>query len=112
VRLLSGKAMHVAVDASLLTANERLTLGIRPEHVCIAAPGDANTVEGTVTLVEQLGDVSYLHLELEQDALPLMMRVAADTRQRAGDAVMLRFPRSHCFVFDEQGKTINLMQNA
>lgn len=110
VRLLSGEAMHIAVDRSMLAANERLTLGIRPEHVCIAAPGDDNTVQGTVTLVEHLGDVSYLHIELAQYALPLMMRVAPNTSQRAGDAVMLGFPRSRCYVFDGHGKTISLMQ--
>jgi multiple sugar transport system ATP-binding protein len=112
VRLLSGTAMHVAVDASVLAANGRLTLGIRPEHVCIAAPGNDNTVQGTVTLVEHLGDVSYLHIELAQYALPLMMRVAPDSRQRSGDTVMLSFPRSRCHVFDDHGKTISLMQNS
>jgi multiple sugar transport system ATP-binding protein len=110
VRLVSGEAMHVAADTSALASDERLTLGIRPEHVCIAAPGEDNTVQGTVTLVEHLGDTSYLHVELPQYALPLMMRVTSDARQRAGDVVMLRFPRSHCYVFDAHGKTISLAQ--
>ena len=102
--------MHVAADTSALASDERLTLGIRPEHVCIAVPGEDNTVQGTVTLVEHLGDVSYLHVELPHYALPLMMRVTSDARQRAGDAVMLRFPRSHCHVFDAHGNTISLAQ--
>jgi multiple sugar transport system ATP-binding protein len=106
IRLHSGDTVQVVDDRGARASHARVTLGIRPEHLSLAAPERDNTVRGTVKLVEHLGDVSYLHVALDGYELPLMMRAAPDTRERAGDVVAVHLPPSQCHVFDAQGKVI------
>lgn len=107
VALLSGDTIDVACDSACLAMNEILTLGIRPEHIRPAQPGEGNQINGIVRVVEHLGDVTYLYLDVPGYAAPIMMRAPADALQRVGDTIKFCLPKSCCYVFDKDGKTIS-----
>jgi multiple sugar transport system ATP-binding protein len=111
VKLPCGNLMNVAVDPSAMAPNKKLTLGIRPEHICIAAQNAENRLHGTVKVAEHLGDVTYLYVETTKYASPLMMRVDAATDYRVNDEIRISLPKQHCYVFDQNGQRIE-PQNA
>jgi multiple sugar transport system ATP-binding protein len=106
VRLTNDSVIGIEAPAGTLAPLEQVTVGVRPEHLHLAAVGESNTVRGTVTLVERLGDVSYLHVEIDRQELPLMVRAAAGVRTQAGESVAVRLPPGFCHVFDARGTTV------
>jgi multiple sugar transport system ATP-binding protein len=106
LRLPDGSLIGIEAAAGTLQAEAQVTVGVRPEHLQLAAQGESNTVRGAVTLVEHLGDVSYLHVEIDRHDLPLMVRAAPGVRAQAGDAVAVRLPPHCCHVFDARGMTV------
>ena len=78
---------------AFVPAPERVTVGVRPEHVRIGDPG----VETRVDVVEVAGSDAYLHLDNG-----LVARVAADDHPSEGDVVTVSLAREHAHLFDEQ----------
>jgi multiple sugar transport system ATP-binding protein len=77
----------------------KLTLGIRPESVRLAAPdGLETTLRGKVRLVEPLGPKDVVHLDV--DELTLRAIGTPGQRPRIGDDVGLVFDRTRVHFFD------------
>ncbi|HVZ02349.1 MAG TPA: ABC transporter ATP-binding protein [Dongiaceae bacterium] len=70
-------------------AGGKLTLGIRPEFVELAAPGTPDTVLGAVERVEDLGNYKIVSARLGQQ---LIMAKIGEDETIASDTVHLRFP--------------------
>jgi ABC-type sugar transport system ATPase subunit len=51
-------------------------VGIRPEHIDLDTSGRGGGLIGTVTTVENLGDATYLHLQLFQTTTTVTIRLA------------------------------------
>jgi len=88
-------------------AGSEITLGIRPENVVLARPGDAGAVAGDVELVEAVGSDSFLSVAVG-DGVSVMTRVPADTRVQEGARVHLRFPPDRLRVFDATGNRVEM----
>jgi ABC-type sugar transport system ATPase subunit len=73
-------------------------IGIRPEHLELAADG----VPVTVQLVEPAGSENYLHVEADGHAL--VVRTRPEVRPRPGSTVTLIATRVH--RFDTDGRTL------
>jgi multiple sugar transport system ATP-binding protein len=75
------------------------TVGIRPEHGCVATVG---TLQMHVSAVEHLGSSSLLHGHVGKDtAFELVCN--GQTRVVAGDVVPLTLPQEHLHCFDAAG---------
>ena len=79
-------------------------LGIRPEHVEIAAGGAADA-ELVVDIVEQLGGESYLYGALA-DGTALTLRCQNETSVQRGERLPIRFQRDRLHLFDVSGAVI------
>ena len=64
VQLANGTAFWIPVDGTTVTRGERMSLGIRPEHLLPANEGDA-TIEGEVNIVEKLGNETQAYLQID-----------------------------------------------
>jgi multiple sugar transport system ATP-binding protein len=100
--------VRVPVRGEGLQTSQPVTLGVRPEHLefadtdtSAAAPADGVVVR-TVSLVEQLGEHSYVHLDQPGGAV-LIAKAPGDTRLAPGDRASLRVPRLACHLFTEDG---------
>jgi len=87
-------------------AHKTVEIGVRPEHVRLAPPGEA--VEGDiaidVTFVEELGDVTYVH-----GAMPTGERLIArsdQTRHGAGPTRCVRLDPAHFLLFGSSGQRL------
>jgi multiple sugar transport system ATP-binding protein len=103
VQLADGSRLQVAAEGSGCKVGEKVTLGIRPEHLSLEGEGD-NRLQATVSLVEQLGDHTLIHLEWQE--AHLVVRGTSEQAHEVGDRLLLGLPRQHCHLFDEAGEAL------
>ena len=79
-------------------------VGIRPEHILLAAP-QAGDFDAKVRLKETLGGDAYLYVTLAEGA-SLTVRTDGDTPIVAGQTVGVTLPQHRMHVFDSQGMAL------
>ncbi|EPE94570.1 ABC transporter ATP-binding protein [Rhizobium grahamii] len=79
------------------------TLGIRPEHLKIAAEG-TGALTAEVIIVERLGVETYMTVGSPEQ--PIVVRAEGDIALRPGDRVSLSADASACHLFDSTGRII------
>jgi len=89
----------------------KLSLGLRPEHIHIAAPeapgSRAAGIAGKVTLVERLGGETFAYVTPSGiDAPQIIVRLEGDHDVAPGDAVRLGFDARHAHLFGPDGKAL------
>ena len=83
-------------------------LGLRPEHLQLAAATDEAAVPATVVLAEHLGDVSILHLRV--DGIPELLTAklpAGSAALHDGDSVRLIASAGHALAFDAESRALD-----
>ncbi len=100
----SGETLTVAVSGAALALGQAVTLGVRPEHLetVANAASQPQTLRRTVTLIEALGELSYLHLNAAGEA-PLIAKAPGDAQAQVGDTLTFRAPATLCHLFTEDG---------
>ncbi|MFM0467724.1 ABC transporter ATP-binding protein [Paraburkholderia strydomiana] len=96
---MAGTALRVLVDGRRLKPGQRVTLGIRPEHVRF--DGGTQTLAVNALLTEQLGEHSYLHADHAGGTL--IAKAPGDLHVRTGERLALHLPADACHLFDEDG---------
>ena len=106
----TGENVRAPVSGAGLQPAQAVTLGVRPEHLeFVDASATTNAVspeDGVlariVSLVEQLGEHSYVHLDQPGGAV-LIAKAPGNTRLAPGNHANLRVPRTACHLFTEDG---------
>jgi lactose/L-arabinose transport system ATP-binding protein len=95
---VSGPGLGRAVKPAcrLPEAGQKVTLGLRPQHLTLAE-GTTHKVEAT----EALGGVSFIHVVAETGE-KLVVESRDDPKVRLGDKVGIGFDDAHVFAFDAQ----------
>jgi multiple sugar transport system ATP-binding protein len=112
----SSETVHVSVDGAALSLGQPVTFGVRPEHLELcqdpaqAGTHDYSVLTRIVSLVEQLGEHSYVHLE-ERDGVVLIAKAPGDTRLKPGDRAVFRAPASLCHLFTEDGFAVASLES-
>jgi multiple sugar transport system ATP-binding protein len=88
------------VEDALEDANDRLTLGIRPQDIELAEPGVTNAVEATVDVVEPMGEVSHVYLDVGGQTLTAS--VSGEILIDSGETLHVVFPAERIHLFDRQ----------
>jgi multiple sugar transport system ATP-binding protein len=100
---LSAETREVVADAS-----DELTLGIRPEHVELADRDRRNAVQTTVEVVEPMGEITYVYMEI--GGTTYTVSVDGEHRIREGETVNVVFPEPKIHLFD--GRTTEAVKNS
>jgi len=108
------------VDASSLRVGQPVQLGIRPEHFDHVidsgdegeegSNGTMQTLRRKVTLVERLGEHSYLHLDDPAAGTTVVVKQPGDASYQPGARVAVRFDSSACHVFAADGSAVPKLQ--
>ena len=105
VLLGDGTRLAAAVDARAAKPGDKVTLGIRPEHLELGRGIEgAIVVEGRASHVEQLGEASYLYLEVAAVDGFVTVRQDGDISVGPGETVSTVLPEQHCHLFDAAGR--------
>lgn len=99
VKTTTGETIKVDVDAARAAAGDKVTVGVRPEHLAVKGKGGALAAE--VTFCETLGHATYAYLAAGET--PLTVLLPGDVRPKAGENMELHVPSSQAHLFDAQG---------
>jgi len=108
VRLAGGLTMLALVDASRARVGDKVTLGVRPEHIRLnGKSGEGNLLQSTVAFVESLGGTTFAYCPYPGLEEPLTCQFEGRNgcdRLRAGMALDLQFPAEALYLFDAEGR--------
>ncbi len=87
---------------------EKITLGIRPEHIKIVPRGTENSVQARVEVSEMMGSEVYLHVDTGGSDAVIRASVmdAAASDMHAGASVDFSFPGGFVHLFDRDGRNM------
>ena len=103
VQLSNGMSFWIPVDGSSVTRGERMSLGIRPEHLVTKSEGDG-VIEGEVMIVEKLGNETQVYLNLEGADTDVIYRQPDTLDVDVGDKLSIGIPAHRCHLFHSDGK--------
>lgn len=106
--MLAGRQIAFTVPGSL-KPGDAVTLGIRPEHLAVAAPNgrsDASDLTVTVDLAEQLGSETYFYARAD-DGTPVTIRQAGQIEATRGERIDLLIQPDALHVFDAAGLRVD-----
>ncbi len=104
VSLSGGAAVSVPIATASGEKGKPASFGVRPEDLTLTT-GDDYLFEGTVDIVEALGEVTLLYLEDLTDGEPLIAKLPGIVDIRKGQKVRLAAEGSKLHLFDGNGKT-------
>jgi multiple sugar transport system ATP-binding protein len=99
-----GEDIAVAVDGRALRPGQAVVLGIRPEHLSVAANAP-QAIRRKVALVERLGEQTYVHLE-QAGGEPLLAKAPGNLAVEAGAELLLGLDPAACHLFLEDGDAV------
>jgi multiple sugar transport system ATP-binding protein len=94
----------VPCTTATIATGDKVTFGIRPEHLMEDDLGDAQ-IHGEVMVVEHLGGETYLYVKLPGGQV-LMIKAGGESRTRIGDRITIGVPSAHSFLFDHTGLSL------
>ncbi|ELX13094.1 maltose/maltodextrin import ATP-binding protein MalK [Janthinobacterium sp. HH01] len=108
--LLPGGAVvdvDVADGGASARRGDRVTLGVRAEHLAIATPQQGNAIDVGVGHVEYLGDQSIVYTTLDgAGEMIAVKRTAEAPPLHAGSRTRVHLPPSRCLLFDAAGRAL------
>ncbi|MEC5159532.1 MULTISPECIES: ABC transporter ATP-binding protein [unclassified Janthinobacterium] len=99
-----GEEVEVAVDGAALRPGQAVVLGVRPEHLSVAADAPQG-MRRRVALVERLGEQTYVHLE-QAGGEPLLAKAPGNLAVEVGDELALGLDPAACHLFLEDGDAV------
>ncbi len=106
VRLADGALIDVAIDATRAGVGDKVTLGVRSEHITMGQHGArGNSILLEVRHAEYLGDQTIAYAALRGEPVLLAVRQAPESEPLApGSRVTAHLPPQRCHLFDANGK--------
>jgi multiple sugar transport system ATP-binding protein len=101
VRLGCGAEVATRVARAGLPEGEGLQLGLRPEMVAVAPPGEG-TADAEVVLLERLGERTLVYARLS-DGQEITAEDKGDSRLKVGETVGLRIDGAAAHLFGPDG---------
>ncbi|BEU22421.1 sn-glycerol-3-phosphate ABC transporter ATP-binding protein UgpC [Paraburkholderia sp. 22B1P] len=109
----TNETLRVEVDGSSLQGGQPVTLGVRPEHLELVTDDASRrdtTLARTISLIEHLGEHSYVHLEQPGGAV-LIAKVPGNARVEQGERVVFAAPARACHLFTEDGFAVKALNS-
>jgi len=97
-----------------LIVGQSVTLGIRPEHLevidsDISASESNSILTRTISLIERLGEQTYLHLH-DVSGATLMAKVQGNSTSNPKDSIQIAIPAEFCHLFTADGLAVKHLQ--
>lgn len=101
VRLASGVEVQTGIAAEGHAEGQQVELGLRPEHVRLAAPHSGG-IMATAELVERLGDRTFIYARLA-DGMEIIAHEAGFSQIRPGDPISVVIDGAAAHLFTPDG---------
>ncbi|WP_407309238.1 ABC transporter ATP-binding protein [Pseudomonas sp. nanlin1] len=104
VELDAGTRIRLPRVGPNLTVGSPVTLGIRPEHMDLAQPGQCQ-LSVIADVSERLGSDTFCHVRTDAGE-PLTLRIRGDLASQYGERLSLHLDAEHCHLFDAAGLAV------
>ncbi|SDX88704.1 maltose ABC transporter ATP-binding protein /trehalose ABC transporter ATP-binding protein /sucrose ABC transporter ATP-binding protein [Albimonas donghaensis] len=101
-----GLTIPGCAPVPLAASGEGLRLGVRPEALRLAEPGEPVFNEGPATLVEKLGETQLVYFEPEGAETPLIAKLPGALPARRGEVFRLAVDPADLRLFGADGKAM------
>jgi ABC-type sugar transport system ATPase subunit len=88
-------------------ADGAVTVGVRPEHIRVATPGEGD-LDGRIEIVERLGAEVYAYVQTRGSSGLVTLRLPGSTPLRTGDEVAMALEPDRIHVFGRDGLSIGV----
>jgi multiple sugar transport system ATP-binding protein len=102
IALAGGNPVTVPVKTEGLVAGQKVTLGVRPEHLQVGNDGE---LKGTVLVAERLGGSTFLYVNVENHPT-LTIEAHGENPARAHDLLNIKIDGPSCHLFTESGAAV------
>ncbi|MBB1272145.1 MULTISPECIES: maltose/maltodextrin ABC transporter ATP-binding protein MalK [Psychromonas] len=102
VKLANNESFWIPVEGKTVTIGDRMSLGIRPEHLLNAEQADA-TIEGKVQIVEKLGNETQIYMNLASADADVIYRAADTLDVEVGQKYNVGLTAHRCHLFHRDG---------
>jgi alpha-glucoside transport system ATP-binding protein len=104
VALKDGRTITVPITVPKEQKGKAASLGVRAEDLVITGEG-GGLIEGRILLVEALGEVTLLYVELVSGEEPVIAKLQGTSTLAKGDTVRLTADPDKLHLFDADGRT-------
>ncbi|MCB1908834.1 MAG: sn-glycerol-3-phosphate ABC transporter ATP-binding protein UgpC [Rhodocyclaceae bacterium] len=102
---LGETALQLPIAAGAALRGRPVKLGMRPEDL-VPADGDDAILSGPVSLVESLGEVTNVYVDVAGAAEPVVAKLAGTRQFRRGETIRLAADPGSMHLFDADGRAI------
>ena len=100
-----GKSVHLNLRVKQKARDGDISaLGIRPEHLNPSAT-QTGDCQGTIKVIEQLGDNTYLYVDVDDLGL-VNMRVSPNKEYQLDTSINISFDSNFCHLFAKDGRSL------
>lgn len=103
VKLSNGVSFWIPVDGTTVNVGERMSLGVRPEHLLEPKEGDAH-IDGKVMIVEKLGNETQVYMNVKGSDSDIIYRQPDTLDIEVGDTLTIGLPAHRCHLFHSDGR--------
>ena len=105
VELAGGTKVTTSISTDLASESNFVHLGFRPEDLTITTAKNP-LVQGEVSLVESLGEVTNLYVDMSGIEEPVVAKIQGNVDIKRGDIVKLTAPENKLHLFDADGHSL------
>ncbi|CAJ1391562.1 MAG: sn-glycerol-3-phosphate ABC transporter ATP-binding protein UgpC [Roseitalea sp.] len=102
----SGGKATVPIAGAGAKAGDAVKLGVRPEDLRIAGKGETPIVNGTIDIVEALGEVTLLYVQVEGHEEAVLAKLPGYHQVERGTAISLTADAEQLHLFDSDGQSM------
>ncbi len=104
VKLTGGKSVTLDIPTDSLQNGKIASFGVRPEDLQVST-GDDFLFEGTISIVEALGEVTLLYIEGLVDKEPIIAKIPGILPVHRGDKVRFTADKAKLHLFNDEGRS-------
>ena len=104
VKLTGGKSVTLDIPTDSSQNGKTASFGVRPEDLQVST-SDNFLFEGTISIVEALGEVTLLYIEGLVDKEPIIAKIPGILPVQRGDKVRFTADKAKLHLFDPDGRT-------
>ncbi|CAN7569257.1 ABC transporter ATP-binding protein [Ensifer adhaerens] len=104
VKLTGGKSVTLDIPTDSSQNGKIASFGVRPEDLQVST-GDDFLFEGTISIVEALGEVTLLYIEGLVDKEPIIAKIPGILPVHRGDKVRFTADKAKLHLFNDEGRS-------
>ena len=104
ISFANGKSVDTGIAVPDADKGKKASFGIRPEDL-VATTGDDFLFEGTVSIVEALGEVTLLYVEDLTEDEPIIAKMPGHQQVKRGGRLRFTADKAKLHLFDAGGHT-------